>query len=70
MAAFEGLLERDGGGDDLGLGECAAAASGGGGMTRAPLPPLSGDLGYHYIDVLEWDPDAFKNVPDLKQDLT
>lgn len=37
---------------------------------RAPLPPLSGDLGYHYIDVLEWDPDAFKNVPDLKQDLT
>lgn len=37
---------------------------------RAPLPPMTGDLGYHYIDVLEWDPDAFKNVPDLKMDLT
>jgi hypothetical protein len=26
-------------------------------------------LGYHFIDVLEWDPDVFKNVPDLKMDL-
>jgi hypothetical protein len=37
---------------------------------RAPLPPLTGDLGYHMIDVLDWDPDAFKNVPDLKDDLS
>jgi hypothetical protein len=37
---------------------------------RAPLPPMTGDLGYHYIDVLEWDPHAFKNVPDLKRDLS
>ena len=36
---------------------------------RAPLPPLTGDLGYHLIDVLEWDPDVFKHVPDLKADL-
>ena len=36
---------------------------------KAPLPPMSGDLGYHYIDVLEWEPDVFKNVPDLKADL-
>lgn len=37
---------------------------------RAPLPPLTGDLGYQFIDVLEWDPEVFDNVPDLKDDLT
>jgi hypothetical protein len=37
---------------------------------RAPLPPMTADLGYHYIDVLEWDPNVFKNVPDLKPDLS
>lgn len=36
---------------------------------RAPLPPLTGDLGYSLIDVLDWDPDIFKNVPDVKPDL-
>ncbi len=36
---------------------------------RAPLPPMSADLGHHFIDVLEWDPNVFKNVPDLKKDL-
>lgn len=36
---------------------------------RAPLPPLTGDLGYHLIDVLDWDPDIFKNVPDNKTGL-
>lgn len=36
---------------------------------RAPLPPLTSDLGYHLIDVLDWDPDVFKNVPDTKHGL-
>ncbi len=36
---------------------------------RAPLPPMTADLGYHLIDVLDWDPDIFKNVPDQKPDL-
>jgi hypothetical protein len=36
---------------------------------RAPLPPLTAELGYHLIDVLDWDPDVFKNVPDRKPDL-
>jgi hypothetical protein len=36
---------------------------------RAPLPPLTGDLDYHYIDVLDWDPEVFKSVPDMKSDL-
>ena len=37
---------------------------------RAPLPPLTGDLGYQLIDVLEWNPEVFHNVPDIKDDLT
>jgi hypothetical protein len=36
---------------------------------KAPLPRMSGDLGYHYIDVLEWEPNVFDHVPDLKTDL-
>ncbi|MAS34248.1 MAG: hypothetical protein CL610_09580 [Anaerolineaceae bacterium] len=36
---------------------------------RAPLPPMTADLGYHYIDVLEWDPNAFRSVPELKSDM-
>jgi hypothetical protein len=36
---------------------------------RAPLPPLTAELGYHYVDVLEWDPDVFKHVPGLKPDM-
>ncbi len=35
---------------------------------RSPLPPISGDLGYDKIDVLEWDPDIFKRVSDLAPD--
>lgn len=37
---------------------------------RAPLPPLTGDLGHNFVDVLEWDPHVFNHVPDLKEDLT
>jgi hypothetical protein len=36
---------------------------------RAPLPPLTGDLDFHMIDVLEYDPETFKVVPDKKLDL-
>jgi hypothetical protein len=36
---------------------------------RAPLPPLTAELGYLFVDVLEWDPDVFKNVPDRKSDM-
>lgn len=36
---------------------------------RAPLPPMVADLGHHLIDVLDWDPDVFKTVPDQKSDL-
>lgn len=35
---------------------------------RAPLPPLTGELGFDKIDVLEWDEEIFKNIdamPDL-----
>ncbi|MBE2268553.1 MAG: hypothetical protein IAE80_10025 [Anaerolinea sp.] len=35
---------------------------------RSPLPPISGDLGYDKIDVLEWDPDIFKRISDLTPD--
>ncbi len=35
---------------------------------RAPLPPLTGDMSYSYIDVLEWDPDVFKRLSDLTPD--
>ncbi|GIL09143.1 MAG: hypothetical protein BroJett033_6540 [Chloroflexota bacterium] len=37
---------------------------------RAPLPPQHAELAHTMIDVLDWDPDVFKNVPDLKSDLT
>jgi hypothetical protein len=37
---------------------------------RPPLPPLTADLGYNFIDVLEWDPDVFKSVPDMKADMS
>jgi hypothetical protein len=36
---------------------------------RAPLPPSTTDLDHHFIDVLEWDPEAFDYVPDLKRDM-
>lgn len=35
---------------------------------RSPLPPLTGDIGYSYVDVLEWDPDIFKRLSDLTPD--
>ncbi len=35
---------------------------------RSPLPPISGDLGYDKIDVLEWDPEIFKRISDLTPD--
>ena len=35
---------------------------------RAPLPPMTGDLGYDKVDVLDWDPDVFKRISDLKKD--
>ncbi|NDJ60161.1 MAG: hypothetical protein GYB67_03500 [Chloroflexi bacterium] len=35
---------------------------------RAPLPPQTADLGYSYIDVLEWDEDVFKRLSDLAPD--
>lgn len=37
---------------------------------RAPLPPQHAELSHTMIDVLDWDPDIFRNVPDLKSDLT
>ena len=37
---------------------------------RAPLPPQHAELAHTMIDVLDWDPNVFKNVPDLKSDLT
>jgi hypothetical protein len=36
---------------------------------RAPLPPSTADLDHHFIDVLEWDPEVFDYVPDLKKDM-
>ena len=36
---------------------------------RAPLPPMFGELGFNVIDVLDWDPDIFKVVSDLKPDM-
>jgi hypothetical protein len=37
---------------------------------RAPLPPMFGELGFDKIDVLDWDPEIFKRVSDLKPDMT
>jgi hypothetical protein len=36
---------------------------------RAPLPQMFGELGFNYIDVLDWDPEIFKVVSDLKPDM-
>jgi hypothetical protein len=35
---------------------------------RVPLPPMTGDLGFDKIDVLEWDDEVFKRVSDLLPD--
>jgi hypothetical protein len=35
---------------------------------RAPLPPMTGDLGFDKVDVLDWDPDVFKRLSDLRKD--
>jgi hypothetical protein len=36
---------------------------------RIPLAPMSADLGFDQIDVLEWDEDIFKRISDLTPDL-
>jgi hypothetical protein len=36
---------------------------------RAPLPPTFAELTFSDIDVLEEDPDAFKQISDLKPDM-
>jgi hypothetical protein len=35
---------------------------------RVPLPPMSGDLGFDKLDVLEWDDEIFKRISDLTPD--
>lgn len=35
---------------------------------RAPLPPMTAELGFSKIDVLEWDPEVFKRISDLVAD--
>lgn len=35
---------------------------------RVPLPPQTADLGFSYIDVLEWDDEVFKRLSDLVPD--
>ena len=35
---------------------------------RVPLPPMTADLGFDRIDVLEWDEDIFKRISDLTPD--
>jgi hypothetical protein len=35
---------------------------------RMPLPPMTSDLGFDKIDVLEWDDEIFKRVSDLLPD--
>jgi hypothetical protein len=37
---------------------------------RAPKAPRATKLDYHYVDVLEWDPDAFRSLPNPKSDLS
>lgn len=37
---------------------------------HAPLPPQHSELAHTMIDVLDWDPDVFKHIPDLKTDLS
>lgn len=36
---------------------------------HAPLPPMTGDLGFDKIDVLEWDDEIFRRISDLQSDL-
>lgn len=36
---------------------------------RAPLPPMMQELSFSMIDVLEEDPDVFKNISDLRPDM-
>jgi hypothetical protein len=36
---------------------------------RVPLPPMTADLGFNTIDVLEWDEDIFKRISDLAPDI-
>ena len=36
---------------------------------RVPLPPMTSDLGFDRIDVLEWDDEIFKRVSDLMPDI-
>jgi hypothetical protein len=35
---------------------------------RVPLPPMTADLGFDKIDVLDWDEDIFKRLSDLVPD--
>lgn len=35
---------------------------------RAPLPPMTADLGFTLLDVLDWDPEIFKRLSDLVPD--
>jgi hypothetical protein len=36
---------------------------------RAPLPPMMAELNYSIVDVLEEEPDIFKQISDLKPDM-
>ena len=36
---------------------------------RAPLPPMMADLNYSIVDVLDEEPDIFKQISDLKPDM-
>lgn len=35
---------------------------------NAPMPPSATELRYHYVDVLEWDPDVFSRASKRKSD--
>lgn len=36
---------------------------------KAPLAPLPGDIGFSLVDVLDWNPETFKEMSDLRPDL-
>ncbi len=36
---------------------------------RAPLPPMAAELNYSIVDVLDEQPDIFKQISDLKPDM-
>jgi hypothetical protein len=36
---------------------------------KAPLAPLPGDIGFSLLDVLDWEPETFKQLSDLRPDL-